>query len=769
MKIILKSLRRTTLLAGLCAAAAWGMLIPSPAFAQRPTEPDTTSTDTDKPSTWAFAPPRDEFQADALLDLRHLNEKEAGESGFVKVDANGDFVLGNGKPVRFWAVNTSVGREKPFVSRPLWSRAEQDLAHHARFLAKRGVNMVRCHARLNPDPGGQLTDFNQADRDWIWRTVAAMKKEGIYTTISPFWATTKVGPSWGIPGVNKEQAAFGLLFFDPTMQEGYKAWLKALYAPKNPYTGIPLAQDPAVAIIQLQNEDSLLFWTFNTISGEPRKRLERLFGDFLKAKYGDLDKAQAAWGGQENNGDDFAHGIVALDNIWELTQDRTGAKARRLDDMTEFLCRTMHEFNRKMEKYLREELGCKQLVNAGNWCTANMVKLNDGERWSYTANEVAAVNRYVSGMHIGKNNGWAICKGDQFTAPSVLLEPRLLPISLKQVKGLPIMVTESAWVMPIPYAAESPFLIAAYQSLTAVGAYYWFATDTEEWTPPQSANGYMPSQGKWLFANPDMLGNFPAAALMYRMGYIRKGAPVVHEERSLEDIFRRRSPIIAEGASFDPNRHAGNMAPDSSVKEGVDPLAFLVGPVEVVYGGAAKDSKVADLKKYMDESKKEVRSITGEITLNYGKGYCLLDAPKAQGVAAFFKNQNTFKTRDTEIVCGNQYAAVLVVAMDDRPLGKSGKVLVQVGTQCHPTGWQEERITIQVKEGAFPGFEVVDYGRAPWRVVEANVTLTVANPNLTRATVLDANGNATGKAKLVKDGKGVRLVFPDSAMYVVLQ
>ena len=49
------------------------------------------------------------------------------------------------------------------------------------------------------------------------------------------------------------------------------------------------------------------------------------------------------------------------------------------------------------------------------------------------------------------------------------------------------------------------------------------------------------------------------------------------------------------------------------------------------------------------------------------------------------------------------------------------------------------------------------------------MTLTVANPNLTRATVLDANGNATGKAKLVKDGKGVRLVFPDSAMYVVLQ
>ena len=127
----------------------------------------------------------------------------------MKVDANGDFVLGNGKSVRFWAVNTSVGREKLFVPRPLWSKVEPDLAHHARFLAKRGVNMVRCHAHLNPEPGGKLTAFDQTDCDWIWRTVAAMKKEGIYTTISPFWATAKVGPSWGIPGVTKSRRPSG--------------------------------------------------------------------------------------------------------------------------------------------------------------------------------------------------------------------------------------------------------------------------------------------------------------------------------------------------------------------------------------------------------------------------------------------------------------------------------------------------------------------------------------------------------------------------------
>jgi hypothetical protein len=724
----------------------------------------------DEPGRWAFQPARDEFRPDALLDLRSLNEAQAGESGFVRVDANGDFILGRGKPVRFWAVNTDVGREKPFKARPLWPAAAPDLAHHARFLAKRGVNMVRLHAHLDPGPDGKLTDFDRSERDWIWRTVAAMKKEGIYSTISPFWAEgASVGPSWGIPGVTAQQSAAGLLFFDPTMHEGYRAWLKALYAETNPYTGVPLAVDPAVAIIQLQNEDSLLFWTLNQIQGEPRRRLCKLFGDFLKAKYGSLNQALTAWGGAGNREDDFARGIAALDNIWELTQDRTGARAARLDDMTEFLSRTMFNFNRKMENFLRDELGCQQLINAGNWQTADMVKLNDAERWSYTANEVIAVNRYFDGIHRGPNNGWAIGNGDQFTSPSALLDPRQLPVSLKLVKGFPMLVTESAWVLPDAYASEGPFLVAAYQSLSGADGYYWFATDTDEWTPPRSANGYMPSLCKWVFADPDMLGGFPAAALMYRMGEVRPGETVVHEERSLESIFRRQDPIIAEGAAFDPNRNSGNIAPQSAIQHGVNPLAFLVGRVEVVYGGRPDASRAADLEPFIDESRKEVRSVTGELTFNYEKGFCLLNAPKAQGVAAFFKNRRSFETDDVEIASDNDYGTVAVVSMDDKPIRRSGKLLVQVTTQCRPTGWREKPVTIKLKEGTFPGFEVVNYGRAPWQVTRARVTLTVNNSGLSRGTALDANGNAAGEVRLLRRGSEVVLSFPEDALYVVLQ
>ena len=332
-----------------------------------------------------------------------------------------------------------------------------------------------------------------------------------------------------------------------------------------------------------------------------------------------------------------------------------------------------------------------------------------------------------------------------------------------------MLVTESAWVMPDSHAAEGPFLVSAYQSLTGVAGYYWFATGTDEWTAPQSANGYMPSQGKWLFANPDMLGGFPAAALMYRKGYVRRGEPVVHEERSLADIFRRRSPIIAEGSGFDPNRQAGNIAPESSVKEGVNPLAFLAGPVEVVYGGQPASSKVADLKPFIDDAKKEVRSNTGELTFNFGEGFCLLNAPKAQGVAAFFQNRKSFTTADVQIESANDYGTVMIVSMDDKPIRESSKLLVQVTTQCRPTGWQEKPVTIKLKEGTFAGFEVVDFGKSPWQVTRAKVTLTIANSVISKATTLDANGNPAGPAKLAKVGDKVQLTFPEDALYVVLE
>ena len=63
-----------------------------------------------------------------------------------------------------------------------------------------------------------------------------------------------------------------------------------------------------MAVIQVQNEDSLLFWTTMGIKPAQQERLGRKFGEWLVKKYGSLDKAMKAWDGVGKEGDDFAAG-----------------------------------------------------------------------------------------------------------------------------------------------------------------------------------------------------------------------------------------------------------------------------------------------------------------------------------------------------------------------------------------------------------------------------------------------------------------------------
>ena len=733
---------------------------------------------------WAFAPEPDPFTADALLDLRSLNEKVAGEHGFVTVDAAGDFRDGAGAPLRFWAVNTGVHEGQPPAGS---AHPPRDLDRHVRWLAKLGVNLVRSHqefyGRKPSWNGGPLADqlaTSDEDIERLWRLIAAAKQQGVYVCSSPYWAATlNIPASWGIAGKDKQNAQ-GLLFFNEQLQADYKAWLKKAYATVNPHTGIALKDDPALAIIQLQNEDSLLFWTFGHIDPEQQRVLGRHFATWAGKKYGSAAQALSAWSGarpEDKNAiaDDPAGGVLGFYGLWQLTAGAppaTGGMRKRLDDQLQFLSETMHDFNAQMVTYLRSEVGVKCLINAGNWKTADTGTLNDCERWSSSATDVLAVNRYYGGIHQGKSSGWAIVPGDRYTAITALADPSDLPVNLKQVVGKPMMITESCWVPPAKYRAEGPALIAAYSSLSGVDAYFWFAFNFTTWTPPISSNGFLkPSIGKWVSATPDQAGQFPAAALMFRKGYIRRGTPVIHEERPLTDLWQRTPAVINEGTSFDPNRDAGDAATPSMAASATHPLAFLVGPVEVVYGGDPAKTRVApELATCNDLRHRTVRSNTGELALDYGKRVFTIDAPCAQGVVGFLAEAGgEFTTSTLQVRSKNAYAAVLAVALDGQPLASSKQVLIQVGTDSIPTGWAEKPVQIEVAHSTpRPGFEITAVGTAPWQISDTHVTLTLRNAGLHTATRLDAGGYAAGTVAVTAATGGVTLELPRDALYTVL-
>src|SRR6185436_12220667 len=103
-----------------------------------------------------------------------------------------------------------------------------------------------------------------------------------------------------------------------------------------------------------------------------------------------------------------AKGIVGINNVWQMTQHHEGGMARRMHDELQFFAETQRNFYADMANYYRKQLGCKQLLNASNWVTADPVKLNDTERWTYAAMDVIAVNKYTGGVHKGEHNGWRI-------------------------------------------------------------------------------------------------------------------------------------------------------------------------------------------------------------------------------------------------------------------------------------------------------------------------------------------------------------------------
>lgn len=255
------------------------------------------------PDGW-FAWPSVEPVSGTAVDVSALNAKPAGAAGRILVK-DGHFATPDGRRVNFWGCNLSAEVAFPPVD---------ELPALARRLAKGGVNIARLHHLDNEwavNRGGSLwpegrknheqVDPGQLDR--VFRLVAALKAEGIYSNLN-LKVSRSLVPADGFPDTVRELPMFQkrVDIFDRRMIELQKAFARQLLTTKNPHTGLTLAEDPAVAVIEMNNENSLLgFWTRDLGRGldrlpEPwRRDLTKLWNTWLGARHGDDDALRAAW------------------------------------------------------------------------------------------------------------------------------------------------------------------------------------------------------------------------------------------------------------------------------------------------------------------------------------------------------------------------------------------------------------------------------------------------------------------------------------------
>ncbi len=666
----------------------------------------------------------------SVIDLRFLNETFAGENGAI-IAKDGQFLhSANGQVVRFWAVNG-----------PPHDLKGDDLRKCARLLAQYGVNLVRVH-------GGMFDKNGEADLKKVrhaQEVVAAMKAEGIYSHFSiyfPLWFTPPANLSW-LEGYDGKKHPFAALMFNPQFQEKHRAWFKTLLTTPYEQTGKALKDDPAVFGVEIQNEDSLFFWTFSEANlPDPQLRLlEKHFGDWLVKRHGSLENAFAAWKSPQLKRDAPAEGRVAFRPLWNIFNN----KSTRDQDTAAFLLEVQTEFYRSTHAYLRS-LGFKGLIHASNWATASPEVFGPLEKLSYLAGDFIDRHGYFECNHKGDNAAWSIRAGHTYSDRSALRfdpdepgQPKRFvhPVMDPQYDDKPSMISETTFTRPNRFRSEAPLYFATYGALQDSDCIVHFAFDSAKWAVKP---GFWMQQ--WTLATPAMLGQFPAAALLYRRGLVAPGSVVANVKLNTTDLATLKGTSLPQDAAFDELR-LKDVPSGMEAKAGqrLDPLLHYVGRSHVSFTGEPGGVKASDLNAFINRTAQTVASSTGELKLDYGKGLLVINAPRTQGASGNLASAGTIELPALTLASDLDLAHIIAVPLDDQPLATSGRILLQV--------MSEEKASGFVTQPAGTGtMRIANPGRDPWQVKMLRGTVGFKRPdaNQLKVTALDFSGRETGDA-----------------------
>jgi hypothetical protein len=705
-------------------------------------------------SPWVdFRPSPAGDPADSPIDLRYLNESVAGENGRI-VARDGHFVHEKtGTPVRFWGVNGPPANLEP-----------AQLPAVARTLSKYGVNLVRVHTPIFD---------RQGETDWekvrsAHQIVAAMKAEGIYTHFSiyfPLWFKPDSDLQW-LSGYDGQKPTFATLMINPEFQQRYLGWLKDLLIRPDPETGKSLADDPAVFGVELQNEDSFFFWTFDyrNIPATQMELLERQFAGWLSTKYGSPEDALTAWGTKPLANDRLEQNRVAFRPLWNLANERT----KRDQDTVLFLLETQTRFYRETYDTLRS-LGFQGLIHASNWATASPQRLGPLEKYSYMAGDFIDRHGYFDCQLEGENAAWSIRDqysyrdrsalrfdpdeadgGKQFVHP--VMDPHYV-----DAQGIekPSMISETTFTRPNRYRGEAPWYYAAYGALQDSDAVIHFAFDGYRWeVKPQ----YW--MQPWTLSTPAMMGQFPAAALAYRSGLIATGPVVTDLNLNIDSLLRLEGTPLPQDASFDELRlrdvpSDGRLSPDSRL----DPLMHYVGRSRVQFSQEPTSLRLEDYRRWIDRDQQIVRSAGGELTLNYKLGLLTIDAPTIQGVSGNVGNGGAVQLSTLGIECDMDLIHIMAVSLDGAALNKSDKILLQLMTEERATGFS----TTSAEDGRR---KIESIGSDPWQFREIRGRIALRRPDAQSLQViqLDHAGLPLGRI-----GDAERFELAPETLYYLIQ
>jgi hypothetical protein len=415
--------------------------------------------------------------------------------------SGGHLADATGRRLRLWGVNL-VGK----------GNLPADPDAFAARLAALGFNFARLHhldqegVLPNPRRGEPGQPAALPERlDALDRTFAALSAHGIYSEIE-LMTLRSFRPGEGVPGA--EGVALGNKYANqiwPEWLAAEQAWARAVWDRVNPYTGHRYADDPAVAMVELSNENSLVVgWSSGALEKLPkvhRDELDRQWAAWLRARYGTDARIAAAWGGSPHPGLQPGE-TLALDSIARQPDARNRVDAwpqARAADLVQFYQERERSHQRALARFVRQDLGFRVplVCNTSFAVPAADALLDDCD--------VVDVHAYWDPIY----------ESTVLTDLSLVESPihgRILEELAWCHDGRPCILGELQHSYPNRSAHEAPLVWAALAARQDLDAVTWFAWSHD--TPDPTSQG--PAGALDLEGRFDALAQMPLAASLFR-------------------------------------------------------------------------------------------------------------------------------------------------------------------------------------------------------------------------------------------------------------
>ncbi|HEY0315941.1 MAG TPA: hypothetical protein VGC28_06720 [Sphingomonas sp.] len=640
----------------------------------------------------------DHFQrTDSDADARFLHDGPAGAQGYIKAH-DGHLYLPSGKRFRCWGVNLTG-----------WTPGSSEIAPKeegkvfAAELARLGVNCVRLHFLDMPDktevrdetgptgdpeplthkPAGLIdssrndtSHFNPEQLDRLDYFFAQLKANGIYSDIN-----LNVGHTWkagdGIPDAKLIGVAKAYTYFGPELIAKEKDYAKQLLDHYNPYTRTRYADDPAVVIVEMVNENSLLeFWMRNWFRGElgtgaPSHQLDLTphYLALLTGMYND-------WLRHTMTATELAdlHRLAGVPEGQPMTFTRRGdfdaVPKPVFDAEVAFITHVEQSYFADMSAYLRNDLGVKANIVA----TADHTYFIPGQPLLRTTQRYDINDAHVYWQHPAI---YGLRNTPMVNDP---LHSIIQKLSRTAIADHPFTVSEVNEPFPHEYDSEQIPILAAYAALQDWDGIFFYTWETKEkgqWQPVVGDHFDMTE-------HPAKVAQMPVGAMMFLRGDVAPARQTVVRSYSADQINAMMKMPPSALPSYTPGYPAALPLVHGTRIGCLDCKPVAAPPVP---------------------SDGPIVSDTGQLswrTHDNQDGLVTIDTPRSQALVGFIK-ANGVSVTNLAADISNRFATITLSSLDGKPLGLSGRMLLTTTGKVQNTGseWNARR-TLYAKWGTAP-------------------------------------------------------------------